>query len=66
METKGVYKFKLSVSIGFASSQEVDYEIEDKTSWDSKTEEEREKFLENAALEVAYEYLDCGWEPCED
>lgn len=59
-------KFKVTLSIGFPGARHEDtLEIEE-SELEGMSEEEREKYINEAAWEWAYNYIDVWWEKEEE
>ena len=58
-------KLRVSLGIGYPGAKHVD-EIEiDDDEWDELTEEEREEFIDQLAVDWAWNYIDIGVEVVE-
>lgn len=59
-------KIRLYIGTGFAGAEHVDYEYVDRSDWDSMSEEDREKYLEEAAQDFLGNHIDYSAVVVED
>lgn len=59
-------KIRLYVDTGFVGAEHEDFmEIPD-DEWEKMTAAERDTLCRDAADEIMYERVECGWELCEE
>lgn len=53
-------RIKITVDTGFANASHTDYEEVDREEWDSMTKEEQEEYLDQAAIDLRDNHIDCN------